>query len=77
MARLASVQERWEMIQAAARAMQIRPADWKAAAWSVERTWPKDFGRPETQIAVQTNMMMNGCRRWKRNLDRDGCPIGS
>jgi hypothetical protein len=55
-ARLTSVKERWEIIQAAARGNGDTPGDWKAAAWSVERTWPKDFGRPEFQLNLQNNV---------------------
>ena len=32
------------------------PGDCHAAAWSVERTWPADFGKPEAQLNVQTNV---------------------
>jgi hypothetical protein len=56
LARLASVKERWEIIQAAARGNADTPGDWHAAAWSVERTWPADFGKPEVQLNVQTNV---------------------
>ena len=56
LARLASVKERWDIIQAAARGNADTPGDWHAAAWSVERTWPADFGKPEAQLNVQTNV---------------------
>jgi hypothetical protein len=56
LARLASVKERWDLIQAAARGNGDTPGDWHAAAWSVERTWPADFGKPEAQLNVQTNV---------------------
>jgi hypothetical protein len=56
LARLASVKERWEIIQAAARGNGETPGDWHAAAWSVERTWPQDFGRPEAQLNIQNNV---------------------
>ena len=54
LARLASVKERWDLIQAAARGNGETPGDWKAAAWSVERTWPADFGRPD--VVLQNNV---------------------
>jgi hypothetical protein len=56
LARLASVKERWELIQAAARGNEDAPGDWHAAAWSIERTWPLDFGKPEAQLLVQNNI---------------------
>ncbi len=56
LARLASVKERWDIIQAAARGNADTPGDWHAAAWSAERTWPADFGKPEAQLNVQTNV---------------------
>ena len=36
LAKLASVKERWDIIQAAARGNADTPGDWHAAAWSVE-----------------------------------------
>jgi hypothetical protein len=58
MARMASVQARWDLIQEAAKDKEDRPGDWKAAAWSLERTFPSNFGRPEIQlgVAIQTNV---------------------
>jgi hypothetical protein len=56
LARLASVEERWGIIQAAARGNEDEPGDWHAAAWSIERTWPTDFGKPEAQLLVQNNI---------------------
>jgi hypothetical protein len=52
-ARLASVQKRWRMIQEAGK------TDWRAIAWGLERTHPREFSRPEIQLAVtnQTTML--------------------
>jgi hypothetical protein len=57
LARLASVKERWDLIQLAAAGNGETPGDWKAAAWSVERTWPADFGRPD--VVLQNNVQTN------------------
>ena len=59
LARLASVKERWDAIQAAAKGNAGTPGDWHAAAWSVERTWPADFGKPEIQLNVQNNLAVS------------------
>ena len=58
LARMASVQARWDLIQEAAKDKQDRPGDWRAAAWSLERTFPTSFGRPEIQIN-QLNSVTN------------------
>ena len=40
----------------------MKPGDWKALAWQLERKYPSNFGRPEVQLnlAVQNNIAMNG-----------------
>jgi hypothetical protein len=39
----------------------LKPGDWKALAWQLERKYPSNFGRPEVQLnlAVQNNIAMN------------------
>jgi hypothetical protein len=66
LARLASVKERWEIIQAAARGNGETPGDWHAAAWSVERTWPADFGKPEAQL----NLIQNNVSSVTNNISK-------
>src|SRR5258706_8055480 len=29
-----------------------RPGDWRSIAWSLERTWPEEFARPEVQFQI-------------------------
>jgi hypothetical protein len=31
----------------------------RKSAWSLERTFPADFSRPETQVALQANVVQN------------------
>jgi hypothetical protein len=59
LARVSSVKDRWDLIQAAARGNGNTPGDWKAAAWSLERTWASDFSRPEVQLNVLQNNTTN------------------
>jgi hypothetical protein len=62
------VEERWKLIRKAAedrldsQGNLVKPGDWKAIAWQLERKYPSDFGRPEVQLnlAVQNNIAMNG-----------------
>ena len=62
-AQLQAVEERWETIRKAAedrldsKGNLLKPGDWKALAWQLERKFPSDFGRPEVQLnlAIQQN----------------------
>src|SRR6516165_5476579 len=55
-ARLASVQERWEQIMKLGNGTEEKPGDWKALAWSLERTEAASFARPEVQLnLIQQN----------------------
>jgi hypothetical protein len=55
-ARLASVQERWEQIMKLGKGTEEKRGDWKALAWSLERTEASSFARPEVQLnLVQQN----------------------
>jgi hypothetical protein len=58
-ARLASVQERWKQIMKLGKGTQEKPGDWKALAWSLERTEPSSFARPELQLSLQANIVQN------------------
>src|SRR6516165_5256521 len=58
-ARLASVQECWEQIMKLGKGTQEKPGDWKALAWSLERTEASSFARPEIQLIQQNNMTEN------------------
>ena len=58
-ARLASVQERWEQIMKLGKGTEEKPGDWKALAWSLERTEASSFARPEIQLIQQNNMTEN------------------
>ena len=51
-ARLESVRCRWNQILRAAEGTEENPGDWKAAAWSLERTYPSEFSRPEVQLQI-------------------------
>jgi hypothetical protein len=60
-ARLASVQERWEQIMKLGNGTEEKPGDWKALAWSLERTEAASFARPEVQLNLiqQNNVTEN------------------
>jgi hypothetical protein len=60
-ARLASVQERWEQIMKLGKGTEEKPGDWKALAWSLERTEASSFARPEVQLNLiqQNNLTEN------------------
>ena len=60
-ARLASVQERWEQIMKLGKGTEEKPGDWKALAWSLERTEASSFARPEVQLNLiqQNNVTEN------------------
>jgi hypothetical protein len=81
MARMASVKERWELIQKAARGNGDTPGDWKAAAWSIERTWPQEFGRPEVQLnhihqtAITTHNSLAISFEVAKNLESRAAPV--
>jgi hypothetical protein len=49
------VEERWELIQKAARGTKDNPGSWQAASWSLERTFPREFSRPEFRLGVAVN----------------------
>jgi hypothetical protein len=55
------VEERWKLIKRAAEGYKDNPPDWRAAAWSLERTFASTFARPEVQLnlAVQNNVGVN------------------
>jgi hypothetical protein len=44
--RLKAVEQRWKRIEKAAKVTEEYPPDWKADAWSLQRTYPQFFGRP-------------------------------
>jgi hypothetical protein len=59
-ARLEAVEKRWKIIAKAAEDRvsangEVRPGDWKAVAWQLERSFPSEFSRPEIQLGVQIN----------------------
>jgi hypothetical protein len=60
-ARLACVQERWEQIMKLGKGTEEKPGDWKALAWSLERTEASSFARPEVQLNLiqQNNVTEN------------------
>ena len=60
-ARLASVQERWEQIMKLGKGTEEKLGDWKALAWSLERTEASSFARPEVQLNLiqQNNTTVN------------------
>ena len=60
-ARLASVQERWEQIMKLGKGTEEKPGDWKALAWSLERTEASSFARPAVQLNLiqQKNITEN------------------
>ena len=55
-ARLKAVEQRWKRIEKAAKGSQEHPPDWKADAWSLERTYPQFFGRPDLQLSVNQSV---------------------
>jgi hypothetical protein len=60
-ARLASVEERWKQIMKLGKGTEEKPGDWKALAWSLERTEASSFARPEVQLNLmqQNNTTVN------------------
>jgi hypothetical protein len=54
-ARAESVRERWEEIRKQGIATKNKPGNWPALAWQLERSFPQEFGKPETQVALQFN----------------------
>ena len=71
-ARLKAVERRWKRIEQAAIGSVDNPPDWKADAWSLERTYPQHFGRPDIQLSVNqsvssgpTNVVVLGPERAK------------
>jgi hypothetical protein len=55
-ARLKAVEQRWKRIEKAAKGTEEHPPDWKADAWSLERTYPQFFGRPDLQLSVNQSV---------------------
>jgi hypothetical protein len=55
-ARLKAVEQRWKRIEKAAKGTQEHPPDWKADAWSLERTYPQLFGRPDLQVSLNQSV---------------------
>lgn len=55
-ARLKAVEQRWKRIEKAAKGTAQHPPDWKADAWSLERTYPQFFGRPDLQLSVNQSV---------------------
>jgi hypothetical protein len=51
-ARLESVERRWKQILEAGTGTEDRPGDWRSIAWSLERTYPSEFARPEIQFQL-------------------------
>jgi hypothetical protein len=54
-ARLESVLKRWKDIQKIAQGTKNSAPNWQAIAWSLERSFPNEFARPEVQLGVQIN----------------------
>lgn len=54
-ARLVAAKLRWEQINKAAKGSEENPPNWQATAWQLERSYPRQFSRPEIQINQQTN----------------------
>jgi hypothetical protein len=55
-ARLEAVERRWKRIEKAAKGTEENPPDWKADAWSLERTYPQFFGRPDIQLSLNQSV---------------------
>jgi hypothetical protein len=64
-ARLAAVEQKWQLIQKAAEdrldadGNLVKAGDWKSLAWSLERAWPAEFARPEIALSLNNNFTQN------------------
>jgi hypothetical protein len=58
-ARWQSVRKRWLEIQKIAQGTKTSAPNWQAIAWSLERSFPSEFARPEVQLGVAINNTTN------------------
>jgi hypothetical protein len=56
-ARAEAAEEKWQKIVAAGN--RETPGAWQALAWTLERSHPESFARPEIQLGVQINQTTN------------------
>jgi hypothetical protein len=80
-ARLAAVEDRWELIKKAASGTEEKPGDWRAVAWQLERSHPLDFARPEVALTLQQNnvtqnfLSISISEKDAREIEAEAAPI--
>jgi hypothetical protein len=58
-ARAEAVRERWETIKRLGLGTKNSPPSWAAIAWQLERAFPHEFGKPETQFNLAVRSQTN------------------